>query len=239
MKIRHIPPAPRCCRAMDKYLADEPLRSARSMPPLLLLLLRIIECVRPCRSTCSLDEPPSLFATAADSSRIPYIRFLPSVTSSRKHAATMARKFAAPNYPPERMHTSPPQHHLRDHSPPYTRLLLPCASEDDSPIKLPSLLSLSPRRIPKVVSQRFSLPYQPWLSPSPHRTPLCTLLLVSAGLQKGWLQKYGPYHQAPCENFRAACNRLRFRSFSFFQSMILFQLLTLRSLIRLDRIRFL
>ena len=33
---------------------------------------------------------------------------------------------------------------------------------------------------------------QRWLSPSPHRTPPCALLLVSARLQNDWLHKHGP-----------------------------------------------
>ena len=66
---------------------------------------------------------------------------------------------------------------------------------DISPITLPSLFHH--RRIPTMAVQHLSLPYQRGLSPSPHRTSPCTLLLVSAGLQKGWLHKHGPSPPRP------------------------------------------
>ena len=40
--------------------------------------------------------------------------------------------------------------------------------------------------------QHLPLTYQRLFSPSPHRTPPCALLLVSADPQKGWLHKHGP-----------------------------------------------
>ena len=48
------------------------------------------------------------------------------------------------------------------------------------------------RRIPMMAVQHLSLPCQRWLSPTPHRTPPCAVLLVSAGLQKDWLHEHGP-----------------------------------------------
>ena len=63
-------------------------------------------------------------------------------------------------------------------------------SEDNSPITLPSLFHH--RRISTMAVQHLSLPYQRGLSPSPHRTSPRALLLVSAGLQKGWLHKHAP-----------------------------------------------
>ena len=68
---------------------------------------------------------------------------------------------------------------------------VPIPSESNSLIKLPSLLPLPSSKNLDDGNTASLCAIPGWLSPSPHRTPPCALLLVSAGLQKGWLLKHG------------------------------------------------
>ena len=64
-----------------------------------------MDCVRPCRLTCSPDETPSLFGTAAESPRYHPKPVPTNVTSSKKQATIVPRDFALPIHPLGRMHT--------------------------------------------------------------------------------------------------------------------------------------
>ena len=102
MKIRPVPSAPQCCRTMNNARADEPPSSAPSMTPLLLLLLIVIECARPCRSTVARTKPHR-YLVLQQTTHVTPRPFPTTITGSRKLAAIMPRDFALPNHRPGRM----------------------------------------------------------------------------------------------------------------------------------------
>ena len=69
------PPAARCYRTIKLRLATQyRICSLHDFLQLLMLLLRIMECVPPCRSTGRPDEIPSILGTAEANPRLPHAR---------------------------------------------------------------------------------------------------------------------------------------------------------------------
>ena len=78
----------------------------------MLLLLRIMESVRPCRSTSCPDEPPSLFGSAEESQRISHAYFYHCYQQQEARDHCVARLCPLPNHLPGMMHTAAAVQHL-------------------------------------------------------------------------------------------------------------------------------